>query len=75
MSLRQQLLNLLANPNVAYLLMMAGLLGLYVEFTNPGVFFPGVAGAICLLLGAGGAAGAADQLQRPGADRPRRRRC
>ncbi len=52
MSLRQRLLDLLANPNVAYLLMMAGLLGLYVEFTNPGVVFPGVAGAICLLLAA-----------------------
>lgn len=50
MSLRQRLLDLLANPNIAYLLMMAGLLGLYVEFTNPGVVFPGVAGAICLLL-------------------------
>jgi membrane-bound serine protease (ClpP class) len=50
MRLRQRLLDLVANPNVAYLLMMAGLLGLYVEFTNPGVVFPGVAGAICLLL-------------------------
>jgi membrane-bound serine protease (ClpP class) len=50
MSLRQRLLDLLANPNIAYLLMMAGLLGLYVEFTNPGGVFPGVAGAICLLL-------------------------
>ncbi|MBI4518879.1 MAG: nodulation protein NfeD [Deltaproteobacteria bacterium] len=50
MRLKQKLLNILANPNVAYLLMMAGLLGLYVEFTHPGVFFPGVAGAICLLL-------------------------
>jgi membrane-bound serine protease (ClpP class) len=50
MRLRQRLLDLIANPNVAYLLMMAGLLGLYVEFTNPGVVFPGVAGAICLLL-------------------------
>jgi len=50
MRLRQRLLDLIANPNVAYLLMMAGLLGLYVEFTNPGVIFPGVAGAICLLL-------------------------
>jgi membrane-bound serine protease (ClpP class) len=50
MSLRQRLLDLLANPNIAYLLMMAGLLGLYVEFTNPGGIFPGVAGAICLLL-------------------------
>jgi membrane-bound ClpP family serine protease len=50
MRLRQRLLDLVANPNVAYLLMMDGLLGLYVEFTNPGVVFPGVAGAICLLL-------------------------
>src|SRR5438876_9977974 len=30
--------------------MMAGLLGLYLEFTHPGLAFPGVAGAICLLL-------------------------
>jgi len=51
MRLKQKLLNIIANPNVAYLLMMAGLLGLYVEFTHPGVFFPGVAGVICLLLG------------------------
>ncbi|MCX8071625.1 MAG: nodulation protein NfeD [Candidatus Binatia bacterium] len=51
MRFKQKLLNVLANPNVAYLLMMAGLLGLYVEFTHPGLFFPGVAGAICLLLG------------------------
>jgi len=50
MRLKQKLLNVLANPNVAYLLMMAGMLGLYVEFTHPGVFFPGVAGGICLLL-------------------------
>jgi len=50
MRLRQKVLNILANPNLAYLLMMAGILGLYVEFTHPGVFFPGVAGAICLLL-------------------------
>jgi membrane-bound serine protease (ClpP class) len=51
MRLKQKVLNVLANPNVAYLLMMAGMLGLYVEFTSPGLFFPGVAGAICLLLG------------------------
>jgi membrane-bound serine protease (ClpP class) len=50
MRLKQKLLNVLANPNVAYLLMMAGLLGLYVEFTHPGLLFPGVAGGICLLL-------------------------
>jgi membrane-bound serine protease (ClpP class) len=51
MRLKQKVLNILSNPNVAYLLMMAGILGLYVEFTHPGVFFPGIAGAICLLLG------------------------
>ena len=51
MRLKQKVLNILANPNIAYLLMMAGILGLYVEFTHPGVFFPGTAGAICLLLG------------------------
>lgn len=51
MRLKQRLLSILANPNVAYLLMAGGLLGLYIEFTHPGVFFPGVAGGICLLLG------------------------
>jgi membrane-bound serine protease (ClpP class) len=50
MSLKQKILNILADPNIAYLLMMAGLLGLYMEFSHPGVIFPGVAGAICLLL-------------------------
>jgi membrane-bound serine protease (ClpP class) len=50
MRLRQRILDVIANPNLAYLLMMAGLLGLYVEFTNPGFLFPGIAGAICLLL-------------------------
>jgi membrane-bound serine protease (ClpP class) len=47
----QRVLNTIADPNIAYLLMMAGMLGLWVEFTHPGVVFPGVAGAICLLLG------------------------
>ncbi len=50
MNLKQKLINALADPNIAYLLMMAGLLGLYMEFSHPGVFFPGVAGAICLIL-------------------------
>jgi membrane-bound serine protease (ClpP class) len=47
---RQQVLDLVANPNIAYFLMMAAMLGLYMEFSNPGVLFPGVVGAICLLL-------------------------
>jgi len=51
MRLKQKVLNVLAHPNVAYLLMMAGILGLYLEFTHPGLFFPGIAGGICLLLG------------------------
>jgi membrane-bound serine protease (ClpP class) len=50
MALRQNIINILADPNIAYLLLMAGILGLYMEFSNPGVIFPGVAGGICLLL-------------------------
>jgi membrane-bound serine protease (ClpP class) len=50
MTLGQSVLNTLADPNVVYLLLIAGLLGLYFEFAHPGVFFPGVAGAICLLI-------------------------
>ena len=50
MTLGQQMLNVLADPDIVYLLMMAGLIGLYFEFAHPGVVFPGVAGAICLLL-------------------------
>jgi membrane-bound serine protease (ClpP class) len=50
MRLSQRLLSILADPNIAYLLMMAGILGLYIEFTHPGVMFPGIAGGICLLL-------------------------
>ena len=50
MRLAQRLLDVIADPNIAYLLMMGGLLGLYIEFTHPGAVFPGVAGAISLLL-------------------------
>jgi membrane-bound serine protease (ClpP class) len=50
MRLRQRVLNRLADPNVAYLLMLAGLLGLYLELSHPGLLFPGVTGGICLLL-------------------------
>jgi len=52
MSFKQKVINTIADPNIAYLLLMAGILGLYMEFSNPGVIFPGVAGAICLLLAA-----------------------
>lgn len=50
MTLRQRVLHVIADPNIAYLLMMAGLLGLYLELTNPGSILPGVTGVICLLL-------------------------
>ena len=50
MSLKQSVLNRIADPTIAYLLLMAGILGLYMEFAHPGVIFPGVTGAICLLL-------------------------
>jgi membrane-bound serine protease (ClpP class) len=50
MRLSQRVLAVLADPNVAYLLMLAGLLGLYIEFTSPGVVVPGIVGGICLLL-------------------------
>jgi membrane-bound serine protease (ClpP class) len=50
MSRRQQFLAVLTNPNIAYLLMMLGTLGLIFEFTHPGIGFPGIAGLICLLL-------------------------
>jgi membrane-bound serine protease (ClpP class) len=50
MSVKQKIIDILSHPNIAYLLLMAGILGLYMEFSHPGVFFPGVAGTIALLL-------------------------
>ena len=55
MRLAQRVLDVLADPNIAYLLMMAGLLGLYVEFTHPGLVLPGRRGrrsACCSRLAA-----------------------
>lgn len=50
MGFRQRLLAILSNPNIAYILMMIGLVGLYFELAHPGVIFPGVIGAISLIL-------------------------
>jgi membrane-bound serine protease (ClpP class) len=50
MTRRQTLLSAIAHPQVAYLLMSLGLLGLMVELWNPGAIVPGVAGGFCLLL-------------------------
>ena len=50
MSSRQKLLKALANPNLAYILMMLGVYGLFFELSNPGSLVPGILGGICLLL-------------------------
>ena len=50
MSRRQRFLSAIAHPQIAYLLLTLGILGLTVEFWNPGAIVPGVAGGICLLL-------------------------
>ncbi len=47
----ERLFSVLANPNIAYLLMALGALGLYVEITHPGGILPGVVGVVFLLLG------------------------
>jgi len=50
MSLRQRVLSAVAHPNIAYLLLSLGTLGLTIELWTPGAVLPGVAGGLCLLL-------------------------
>jgi len=50
MSWSDRLLAVITNPNIAYVLFMLGLLGLYFELSTPGAVLPGVVGAICLIL-------------------------
>ena len=50
MSWRQRILTVLSNPNVAYLLLMLGILGIFFEISQPGAILPGAIGAIALLL-------------------------
>jgi membrane-bound serine protease (ClpP class) len=49
-SLRFRVLKYIGDPNIAFILMMLGLAGLYFELAHPGVVLPGVVGALCLLL-------------------------
>jgi membrane-bound serine protease (ClpP class) len=49
-NLRDKILKIISDPNIAYILMMIGLAGLYFELSNPGTVFPGVIGAISLIL-------------------------
>jgi membrane-bound serine protease (ClpP class) len=49
---RTRFLSVITDPSVAYVLILAGLYALVFEFSNPGLVFPGVVGAICLLIAA-----------------------
>jgi membrane-bound serine protease (ClpP class) len=51
LTLRERLIAAIADPNIGFILLVLGALGIYVEFSNPGLIFPGVAGAILALLG------------------------
>lgn len=50
MTAAEKLLNFISNPDVAYVLLMLGMTGLYFELFNPGAVLPGVVGVICLIL-------------------------
>lgn len=51
MSLKQRLVDILSTPDIAFLLLSLGSLGLLLEFYNPGLIFPGAAGVVCLMMG------------------------
>ena len=63
-----ELLQILVNPTIAFLLLLVGLVGIAIEIFSPGLIIPGALGAVSLLLGAYGSAAAAG-------DRDRRSRC
>ncbi len=50
MSFQQKLLDLLSDPNIAYILFMIGIYGIMFELYSPGSIFPGVVGVICMIL-------------------------
>jgi membrane-bound serine protease (ClpP class) len=50
MGMRERILITISNPNIAYLLFIIGLAGLYFEFAHPGVVLPGIVGGISLIL-------------------------
>jgi len=48
--LRTKILKTISDPNIAYILLMIGLAGLYFELSHPGAVLPGVVGGICIIL-------------------------
>lgn len=50
-TMRERVVSSIADPNVGLILLVLGALGLYVEFSSPGLILPGVGGGILLLLG------------------------
>ncbi len=50
MTLRQRILDFLLDPNIAFLVLAVGALGLYAEFNHPGAIIPGVVGVVFILL-------------------------
>lgn len=52
MTLKQRILSFLSHPNVAYLLMLLGLYGIFFELSSPGAVFPGIVGGIAIILAA-----------------------
>lgn len=52
-NLRQRLLKGLSDPGLVFILMLLGALGVFIEVKNPGLIYPGVFGALCLLLAFG----------------------
>jgi membrane-bound serine protease (ClpP class) len=50
-TLREKIISGIADPNIALVLLVIGALGIYVEFSSPGLILPGVVGAILALLG------------------------
>lgn len=47
---KENVIDTLSDPNIAYILMMIGMVGIYIELSHPGAIFPGVLGAICIIL-------------------------
>lgn len=50
MSLKQKIVSTISQPNVAYILLLIGMLGLFLEYVHPGTLVPGIIGGVCVIL-------------------------